>query len=83
MEFTFIFEEIYPRLTISAEEIQLHITHYIKELFGWGLNHYQEALPQHCNSLKTFVHVHHVISLSITNALTKIETAKDQGKLAG
>ena len=29
------------------------------------------------------MHVHHVISLSITNALTKIEAAKDQGKLAG
>jgi hypothetical protein len=51
-------------------------------LFGWALNHYAEALPVHCCSLKTFVHVHHTISRPILQALGKVEGAKEVGKLA-
>jgi len=36
------------------------------------LNHYSEAAPLHCGSLKSFVHVHHMLDRALTGALDRM-----------
>jgi hypothetical protein len=74
-EFKFIYEEAYPKLKLTAEEAQIYITAHAKEIFGWALGHYAEAAPLHCGSLKTFVHVHHMLDRALTGALDRMGKA--------
>lgn len=82
-EFRFIYKEIYPRLSISPEEIQLHISNHMKDIFLWGLNNYVDAAPMYCASLKAYVHVTHIITNKILEALDFIKTtpARDDTKV--
>jgi hypothetical protein len=58
----------------------LHIVSYAKEIFGWALNHFTEAVPLYCTSLKSYVHVNHIITDIIRNSLSKMLQSKDDSK---
>ena len=64
-------------MTISPEEIQLHINNHMKEIFLWGLNNYIDAAPMYCASLKAYVHVTHIITNKIIEALDFMKMSKD------
>lgn len=81
-EFKFIYREIFPKLVISPEEIQLHINNPMKDIFLWGLNNYVDSAPMYCGSLKAYVHVTHIITNKIMEALEFMnsKTPKDENK---
>ena len=68
---------MYPSLTLTPQEVQLHLATYTRDLFTWALKHYSDALPLHCTSLKSFVQVHHTISNCLQGALDLIRDKAD------
>lgn len=55
----------------------------MKDIFVWGLNNYVDAAPMYCASLKAYVHVTHIITNKIIEALDymkQIQT-KDENKV--
>lgn len=49
----------------------------------WGLTNYVDAAPMYCASLKAYVHVTHVITNKIIEALEFIKLAKDEPNKKG
>ncbi len=72
-EFRFVYKDIYPKLTISQEEINLHINNHMKDIFLWALTNYVEAAPMYCCSLKSYVYVTHIITGKIKEALNYLK----------
>ena len=46
----------------------------MKDIFLWGLNNYVDAAPMYCASLKAYVHVTHIITNRIIEALDFIKS---------
>lgn len=67
-------------MRLTAEEAQIYITAHAREIFGWALGHYAEAAPLHCGSLKSFVHVHHMLDRALTGALDRMGRAGREGE---
>lgn len=49
----------------------------MREIFLWGLTNYVDAAPMYCASLKAYVHVTHVITNRILQALEFIKLGRD------
>ncbi len=41
----------------------------MKEIFLWGLNNFVDAVPMYCASLKSYVHVTHIITNKFIDSL--------------